>query len=67
MQDEQPQPEVSAHIDELALGFEALGMGDIAARLRALSAAPEPPSPAPRLGHLLEQQLRSILDQTEQP
>ena len=67
MQDE-PRPDVTEKIDEFAPRFEALGLSDIAARLRALSGEPEPPQPAaaPQLGALLEQQLLSILDQTEQ-
>jgi hypothetical protein len=71
MQDE-AQPDVAAHIDEIAPRFEALGLSDIAARLRALAAEPEPvqaeplQAEAPQLGRLLEQQLLSILDQTDQ-
>jgi hypothetical protein len=61
MQDEL-LPDLSAQIDELTPRLEALGLSDIAARLRALSAQPE----APRLSGLFEQQLLSILDQTEQ-
>jgi hypothetical protein len=81
MQDD-AQPDVSAHIDELAPRFEALGLSEIAARLRALATEPETLQPeplqaeplqaeplaaeAPQLGRLLEQQLLSILDQTDQ-
>jgi hypothetical protein len=68
MKDDQLPPDTSADLGALAPRFDALGLGDIAARLRALIGA-EPPTQArelPVLGPLLSQQLLSILDQTEQ-
>jgi hypothetical protein len=48
-----------SEIQSLAPRFEALGLEDIGARLRALGREP------PRLGGLLHQQILSILDDAE--
>ena len=65
MHEEQLQPDIEA----LAPRFEALGLADIAARLRALAVAaeltPEMAAP-PALGSLLTQQLLSILAETDE-
>lgn len=49
-----------SEIESLAPRFEALGLNDIGARLRALASEP------PRLGALLQQQILSILDDAEE-
>jgi hypothetical protein len=61
MQDEEfePQPRLEA----LAPRFDALGLGDIAARLRQLTSPQAPAEQGLTLSGLLAEQLKSILDQ----
>jgi hypothetical protein len=62
MQDEEfsPQPRLEA----LAPRFDALGLGDIAERLRQLAAPESRVEQGSTLSGLLAEQLKSILDQT---